>query len=539
MKRTGLATNGQSLHTATPALVAAGVAIVLYAVLLGGGFAYDFYGITRNDTHLRRPSEWAAYWADSYNGGVDNLYRPLTSTAFAIQAYFNGIDDRAAWKFHLLSLLEHAGVCALVAELTRRLVGWRAAMIAGLLYSVHPIHVEVLGDIVGQAEMMCATGMLGAMVLILRRPMTLARVVAIFLCFILALLSKEQGMLLPGLLLILVLCLRFRRVESAAGETAQLPREVLSYSSLHTTRWEQREKLAWQWLVVLLCFGLGGYIFVRENILHLKFWWDRGFLDPAINPMVLSHGEDRLLMPLVLLGRYTHLLICPWKLAPDYSALAIGWVVRINDPYLFLGGIAVLAWLALCAIAIHRRASAMLFCLVALAITYGLVGNIVTIIGTNFAERLMYLPSVFFVMLIAMGLTKLRTRVVAPILILILVLASIRTVTYARRWNDRATLYEQAIRDQPGAVRMYMALATEYLERNQPERAIATIQTAQQIMPDYAKIWSYSAALAIKTGDLSLARQYLQRAEQIDPRQAMGVWEQLKEAEATTRPANP
>src|SRR5436190_21909944 len=99
----------------------------------------------------------------------------------------------------------HAGVCALVAEQARRLTNARVALIAGLLFAAHPIHVEVLGDIVGQAEMMCALGILGAMVLFLHHPMTAWRALGIFGCFIFALLSKEQGMLLPALLLLLAL----------------------------------------------------------------------------------------------------------------------------------------------------------------------------------------------------------------------------------------------------------------------------------------------------------------------------------------------
>jgi hypothetical protein len=534
MKRTGSNVHGHFLHAFAPALVAAGVAIVLYAVLLGGGFAYDFYGIVRNDPHLLHPGEWGAYWGEAYNGGVDNLYRPLASTLFAVQSYLFGIDDRVAWRFHVISLLEHAAVCALVAEFTRRLVNWRAALIAGLLYAVHPIHVEVLGDIVGQAEMMCALGTLGAMLLLLRRSMTIWRVFGIFICFVFALLSKEQGMLLPALLLCLTSCIRWRAQSPALqgwGNGSAQPPPALKGQASH------RERQSWQWLIVLLCFGLGGYIVVRENFLHLKFWWDRSFLDPAINPMVLSAGKDRLLMPLVLLGRYTQLLIFPWKLAPDHSGAAIGSVARLNDPYLYFGIVMIIVWFALCAIAMRRRAGVMLFCLLGLALTYGLVGNIVTLIGTNFAERLMYLPSVFFVILLAIGIGKLPTRVLTPMLAIILVLASIRTFTYARRWNDRLTLYEKGVRDQQGAVRLYMNLATEYLERNQPDQAMQTVQRAQQVMPGYARICAYTAAVAIKTGRFDLARQYLQRSDEIDPRQAMGVWQQLSDAEATTRPA--
>src|SRR5439155_3187659 len=98
------------------------------------------------------------------------------------------------WVFHLVNVLLNAVVCALVAELARRLLiyGSRdacvasahieqtgdagvAATIAGLLFVAHPIHVEAVANIVGRAELMCALGAIGAMVLFLHRPMTVAR----------------------------------------------------------------------------------------------------------------------------------------------------------------------------------------------------------------------------------------------------------------------------------------------------------------------------------------------------------------------------
>ena len=247
------------------------------------------------------------------------------------------------------------------------------------------------------------------MVLFLHRPMTNLRTVAILLLFVLAVLSKEQGMLLPLLLLLLTICLHLNKTEIATqSPVLQGWDTTIDYSSLPTTVHNADHKNAMKILVLLLCWSLGGYIVIRECI--AKFWWDRTFLDPAINPLVLSRGHDRLLMPLVLLGHYTKLLIFPWKLVPDYSGAAIGSVAHFNDPYLYVGVIALLTWLSLFVIAIYRRAGVMLFCLLGVAVTYGLIANLLSIIGTNFAERLMYLPSAFFVILIAMAFSRLPRR---------------------------------------------------------------------------------------------------------------------------------
>ena len=491
--------------------------MLLFSVTLAGGFAYDFYGIARNDKHLTAPRQWKTYWTDTYNGGIDNLYRPLTSTFFGVQSWLSGVDESHAWRFHLASLLMHAGVSALVAEMARRLTGSsRTAIIAGLLYASHPIHVEVICDIVGQAEMLCALGCIGAMVVFLRGPMTTPRAFAILGLSILAVLTKEQGMLLPLLLLLLGLCLKFQG--NASGDIDH--------------------KNGIKLLVLLLCWSLGAYVFIREHFIA-KFWWDRSFLDPAINPMKLSIGADRWLMPLVLLGHYTQLLFVPWKLSPDYSGLAIGWHVHFGDPYFYLGILALVTWFVLLAIAIRRRAGAMLFCLLGVAITYGLIGNIVTIIGTNFAERLMYQPSVFVVILVAMGLSRLPGRAVVGAMTVILALATLRSFTYAKRWNDRRALYEQAIRDRPGAVRLYMYLGTDALERGDVAQAVAAAAQARQVMPSYPRIWIYSAAVALKANNLDAAQRFLEQADALEPSPlSISVEQELAERRAATQPAH-
>src|SRR5213075_450567 len=108
---------------------------------------------------------------------------------------------------------------ALVAELARRLSGPRVALAAGLLFAAHPIHVEAVANVVGRAELMCALGTLGALVLLLhpsRSPLRFGQTLAIAVCFLGALLSKEQGMLVPLLLAVAWLAQRKLRDSDAS-----------------------------------------------------------------------------------------------------------------------------------------------------------------------------------------------------------------------------------------------------------------------------------------------------------------------------------
>jgi hypothetical protein len=505
-----------------PAILSASLALLVYAVTIGGTYIYDDVAIISpdHDPRLDNPALWGKYWTESYNQGVDNLYRPLVSMSYAIQWWLHG--DRPS-LFHLVNILLHTLVSALVAEFTSRLVSFRAAFIAGLLFAAHPIHVEAVANIVGRSELMCAAGTFGTLILFLR-PMSIPRALGITGCFLVALLSKEQGMLVPLLLLLLGLAGRY------------LGRSAISV--------DPRRRDAMLMLVFNLCILLSAYVVYREHI--LKFWWDRNFLDWTINPMVQSEwhpwggsvGRDRWLMPVALLGRYTALLIAPIKLSPDYGAKVIGWSVRLSDPYLHIGIEAIVIWCVAMIVALVRRSVAGAFALLALGFTYGMVGNIVSIIGVNFAERLMYIPSAFFFILVALIGGRLPTRPLMVMLIALTTAASLRSFSYARRWNDRLGFYQTCLRQQPQSIRLYMLLSLEHLSRGQLEAAERVAQAGARVLPEYWEIWIVCAKVAMERQQWDEAQKYLDIAMNIRPSMKTQYWmEELARRRAATRPA--
>jgi hypothetical protein len=328
-----------------------------------------------------------------------------------------------------------------------------------LLFAVHPVHVEAVAGLVGRSETASALATLGAVYLFLKPgPIGIWRGMGIWLLFVVALLSKEQGILLPAFLLV------------------ALP---VRYGGSRISG-EERKPL--QYLGIALCWTLAAYLIWREHVASLS--WDRNQLDWYMNPMVRSTGWDRVLMPLVLLGRYTQLLFFPLHLSIDYSGRTIGWQVSAHDPYLYLGFAALVISCVWAVVAWRKRNRVMLFCLLGLALSYGMIGNIVAIIGTIFADRLMYLPSAFFVLIVAIVLLRFRLKLVAPIVIVATVLGAIRTCTYARLWNDPPALFAETIRLHPLCERGYALLWTIYQKREDYSAALALAQRAKQVSPD-------------------------------------------------------
>jgi protein O-mannosyl-transferase len=522
-----------------PALIAAIAALLLYAVTLKGTFIEDDVIALREDPRLYEPGQWrdlltGPYW---FGGSVDNIYRPLVSLSYALQWHLIGdkppqntvtsstqpsihlLPDSHAFPFHAVNWILNAIVAAMVAELARRLAesdagsdaGTAPAYLAGLLFAVHPIHVEAVAGLVGRAEMMCAIGLLGAIILLLHRPLTILRVFAIVGCLAFAILSKEQGMLLPLLMLLLPLSLRVKPPKS------------------------ERQRQTVLWLAFLVCACTASYIIFRES--KLPFEWDTYFLDFSEQPMVRCSHLGRVLMPFVLLGHYAQLLIFPFRLSPDYGGAVIGWVVHINDPYLYAGIAVAVIYLAVLAALVVRRSPlsrpmrAVLFCLLAAGALYGMVGNIVSLIGTNFGERLMYLPSAFLMIAASIILTRLPRSLCILITTIAIVLGSIRTFTYAREWNDRLRFYELTSAAQPKSVRLHMLVAVESLSQGKMGEAKEADRAGRESLPDYPDVWIQSATIALAAGEFDEADVYLKRAMEIQPSVKATHW-QARVAEA-------
>ena len=502
-----------------PAIAAALLAAALFAITLGGTYIYDDLTIILINPRVHDPALWGQHWTKAYGDSVDNLYRPLVTMSYAIQWWLHG--DRP-WAYHLVNVLLHAAASAGVAELARRLAGTRPAYVAGLLFAAHPVHVEAVANIVGRAELACAAAVVGALVVFARRPLTVGRAVAVWALLVCAILSKEQGLLLPLMLVALHLFDRGRRraFEPHAGPANDVADER---SGMRT-------------LILLVCWTMAAYIIFRENI--LKFWWDRVFLDWTQNPMVRAHGADRLLLPFALFGRYVQLLVVPHKLSIDYGGSVIGDEAHLSDPYLWTGIAAAVAWCAAMVVALVRRNGAVAFCLLCFAMVYGLIGNIVTIIGTNFGERLMYLPSAFFVILVAIALARLPRPALTTLLVVVLALACVRTFTYAARWNDRLAFLQSQVRAQPRSVRLHLLLADEWIRRENYEQADKVMEAARAVQPDYWRVWGQSATVALLLGDTDRAERLALRAQEIDPIFRMSqIWTLIEERRAATRPA--
>src|SRR2546426_12806162 len=173
-------------------LAVAACAVIVYLGALWNEFVWDDQVIILGNPLVQTWAGLATAFASPYwppfVGGY--LYRPLTLLTYVLDWHIGG----AAW-FHAVNLLWHAGVSALVAVLARRWAGDAAALVAGMLFAVHPVHVEAVANVVGRAERMA-----GAFTLLaVDGAVEADRPVWSAVCWALGLLSKEVAVVAPAL----------------------------------------------------------------------------------------------------------------------------------------------------------------------------------------------------------------------------------------------------------------------------------------------------------------------------------------------------
>jgi protein O-mannosyl-transferase len=177
-----------------PALAVALVAAIVYVPSLWGVFHFDDYNVI---VHYDTVHSWQAL-LERWGGGV----RPLLKASYTL----NWTINEQAFGFILLNIAFHAMNAALlywIGESTFR--DRRAALIAALLFALHPAATEAVTYVSGRSSSMMATFYLGAMLLYLRGWHWSSAGL-----FVLAVATRETAVTLPAALLLCELC-RYKR----------------------------------------------------------------------------------------------------------------------------------------------------------------------------------------------------------------------------------------------------------------------------------------------------------------------------------------
>lgn len=136
------------------------ICIFCYYRTLWGGFVFDDTEAIVNNVDVNRNTSLINifqndFWGNDIKSNTSHKsYRPFTILFYRSIVYFSK-SINPVW-FHASNIILYTVVCVLVYAYLKKLFKDDIAFPAVLLFTVHPIHTEVVASVVGCADLLCS-----------------------------------------------------------------------------------------------------------------------------------------------------------------------------------------------------------------------------------------------------------------------------------------------------------------------------------------------------------------------------------------------
>lgn len=423
-------------------------AVVPYVDTLRGGFVFDDHElIVANPMATPGMHAWDWFLRPSTSA---SLYRPVTMLTYALDGALGG----TAGGFHVTNVLLHvAASLAALAVALRLLPRRRDALVAGLLFAVHPVHTEAVANLAGRAELLAALFALAAVYAVVaatERPRWCA---VAFVATLLGAFSKESAVTIP---LLATIALGWTGVRRHPRRIALAAASVLAPCAL--------------------------YVGARHAVVgSLGLRVPPPFVD---NPLAYVAAPERIATALVVLVDYLGVLALPIRLSADDTFDQVPVVTSAVDVRL-LAAVAVLVLAGVVAFRARRKAPGawhgFVFFLAALAIT----SNVLLPIGTIEAERLVYLPAFGFCIAAAALAGVASDRVGVRTIAVVVLALGVRTWIRNADWRDDYDLFTATALTSPNSARAQSNAGAVYAQHAEFDEALLHYENATRIRPTF------------------------------------------------------
>ena len=447
----------------------------VYHGILSAPFIFDDWASIVENESIRQliPPTWFGHQP-----------RPVANLTFALNYAFGRLDVAG---YHIVNVILHAA-CAQLGFLVSRRILKRAdlALIATVLWTVHPLHTSVVTYTVHRYELCVALFMLGALYFFqkgLRTPAASGRFNTLSIaCAVLACASKEVSIALPFLLLAYDRCfeagglwkaLQLRPKYHLAAFATLGVLLVLQLSSPRNTSQG---------------FGLGGltsFDYARTELrvipyyFRLAVWPDTLSFDYYDWPIAQTWGE--VVLPAIFVFGLVALGILSWVRFPRVGFAAAVWIFILAPTSTFLP----------------------------------LKGELV-------AERRVYLPLFALSVLVVKGASCLATslgkrRVMVAISVAVSLAFGARTIKRNRDFLTEEAAYRSVLDVRPMNVRARYHLANALHAQGKVDEALNEYLRAAAQEPNFVKCRSNAGVLLAVKGRLPEAEDQFLAAVRLEP----------------------
>ena len=450
--------------------------LAVYANSLQGEFLWDDEQLIEDNIYIKSPSYIRNIFTENIKAGAGrttNFYRPLQMLTL--------MGDYALWKldvrgYHLSNILLHILAALALYQLIYTLYNDRlVALFSSLFFTVHPIHTEVVSYISGRADSLAYIFVLFGLIFYVRY-LSSEKVPLYILAlssYILALLSKENSLIFPLLILLYHYALQ--------------------------------KRLKVKNFLPFLCLAL---LYVLLRVKGLSFVLSE---QPKIGTLF-----QRLPGFFVAIVNYLRLLFLPFNLHMEYG----------YRQFYFHNPKAILGMLVLASLLVYAAKQRKTFPLASFSVFWFFLALLPSSnlypINAYMSEHWLYLPSIGFFLILGKGLSliyrtrELRTATVVSLAGLLGLYACL-TVKQNNYWKKPITFYEETLKYAPDSPRMNSNLGNIYSELGRTEEAIALFKKTIAIDPSYAPAYNNLGNIYNALGKKQEAISLYQKTIAIDP----------------------
>jgi Flp pilus assembly protein TadD len=478
-------------------LLPVGLAALVYINALHNPFVYDDHRLILENPSLLQPRN---FWGLI----LHERTRPVVNISYAV--------DRALWGpqpfgFHLTNLILHAVNvalfftvgCVVIEDRRQAPRSWLsrlrrpelAAATAATLFAVHPMMTEAVGYISGRSELLAALFVLLGMLAARQFMVTDRRrwLPAVFVCWALALLSRETPAMFPFI--------------------------VLFYDLVVRTDSARARRRHWEWLhlpmISLSTAAVATRLYLFATVEHPE----------GLHPHWLFG-----LVEVDVIGRYLSLLLVP-------AGQAIFHEVR-SVPSVFDAG-------ALTALAALAAFIGLLFVTkrVLPTVSFGLFWFLAVLIpssvlvvldrGEPMAEHRVYLASCGLFLATGLGAAWIGEHVArgrqllvhwTMVLVAVMVIASLAGRTLIRNivWSNPVDLWQEAADGAPDHWLPAVGLGEALHEQGRHAEAVVELRRAKTLNPAEPAIYAKLGTCLLETAQVDAARLVFSELAIINPR---------------------
>lgn len=456
---------------------------------------------------------FAGLYGQDVNAVEGGRYRPLSIAIFATQAEIFAsskkdikqeiIKDKEGYKLkdlsektwfpnilHFFNALWYALLCLLIYRTLILLFNLKQdsnntkayflAFVTTLIYIVHPLHTEAVANVKGLDELLAMLGSVATLYFVLKHFIgqqnnlnNNKNIVLAMVCYTLALFSKETAVTFIAIIPLALWFFCEANIKSITKLTVPLLMPLIFFLGIRSAVLHQPNK------------GKVGKELLNDPFLVLdaKSEFVPLVEGSKIKKLVHYHENTYSKMPysnqlatnFYTWGNYLKLLVLPYPLTIDYYPRHIE--IKSFTDFSVILSVLLHVFLFTWALYNFRKKKIIAFGILYYFITFSIVSNLFFPIGTNMAERFMFMPSLGFCLIVASLLYELglkwskkngeaifkKTKL---ILTIIVVVFSVLTFNRNFDWKDNFTLLSKDIDISTNSAKIHVDLAGELINKS-------------------------------------------------------------------------